>query len=98
MFSISMIWLADQNDTAQVLENARHFNVTHMQMKKKKERILARPRKTYVLMLSLRENVSQPGRCVHPLVADITFALKLEPVNLCLFRKAQRLPLMLVYF
>lgn len=35
MFSISMIWLADQNDTAQVLENARHFNVTHMQMKKK---------------------------------------------------------------
>lgn len=49
-------------------------------------------------MLSLRENVSQPGRCVHPLVADITFALKLEPVNLCLFRKAQRLPVMLVYF
>lgn len=45
MFSISMIWLADRNDTALVPENARHFNAVHMQIRR---RILARPQKTCI--------------------------------------------------
>lgn len=45
MFSISMIWLADRNDTAQVPENVRHFSAVHMQIRR---RILARPQKTCI--------------------------------------------------